>query len=327
MLVYIINKFYFLLQQDLCRLLAPHMTSRVIPINKKVLATLWLLGNIESFRGVVDRFDLSKSSLHNIVIEVCDALMDIRPHYIVWPTENQLPQLAHDFRIKSNMPGVIGAIDGTHIPIPGPTLYRASYFNKKDFPSMQLQGVCDSNLRFLHTHTGWPGSVHDARVFRTCALHTYLEAGNIPSEYHLLGDSAYALEKYMIVPYRDNGHLLPWQTNFNYVHSSTRVVIERAFGLLKGKFRRLKKLEMHIIDKIPLIITGACVLHNFILIKEHPDINVELQEFNMVPQNVEGLNAEPQPQDVEGEAEPRHQQRAAAVAKRDQLALQMARLM
>ncbi|KAG0716383.1 hypothetical protein GWK47_009835 [Chionoecetes opilio] len=34
--------------QELCRLLAPHLTTRILPVNKKVLATLWLLGNQES---------------------------------------------------------------------------------------------------------------------------------------------------------------------------------------------------------------------------------------------------------------------------------------
>ncbi|KAG0694717.1 hypothetical protein GWK47_027144 [Chionoecetes opilio] len=41
---------------ELCRLLAPHLTTRILPVNKKVLATLWLLGNQESFRGVGDGF-------------------------------------------------------------------------------------------------------------------------------------------------------------------------------------------------------------------------------------------------------------------------------
>ncbi|KAG0712150.1 hypothetical protein GWK47_019097 [Chionoecetes opilio] len=55
--------------EELCRLLAPHLTTRILPVNKKVLATLWLLGNQESFRGVGDRFDLSKSSFHKVLLE------------------------------------------------------------------------------------------------------------------------------------------------------------------------------------------------------------------------------------------------------------------
>ena len=46
----------------------------------------------------------------------------------------------------------------------------------------------------------------------------------------------------LLVPYQDNGHLTATRRWFNTVHSSNCCVIERAFGRLKGKFRRLKAL-------------------------------------------------------------------------------------
>ena len=63
-------------------------------------------------------------------------------------------------------------------------------------------------------------------------------------------------------PYRDNGHLTERQKNFNVVLSSTRVVIEQAFGLLKGRFRRLKYLDMSDLTLVSHVITTACILHN-----------------------------------------------------------------
>lgn len=68
-----------------------------------------------------------------------------------------------------------------------------------------------------------------------------------------------------MVPFRDNGHLSPLEILYNKVHSSTRVEVERSIGLLKGKFRRLKQLDIYCFDEIPYVITAACVLHNFIL--------------------------------------------------------------
>lgn len=302
----------FLTRQELCRLLAPHLAAKIIPVYKKVLATLWLLGNIESFRGVADRFDLGKSSLHRVVFQVCDALKAIRGNIIAWPTQDQLPQLANDFFRRTNMPGVIGAIDGTHIPIPGPSHDRHAYINRKGFPSIQLQAVCDAKLRFTDIQTGWPGSVHDARVFRNSPLYTLLENGNLPEEYHLLGDSAYTLQPYMLVPYRDNGHLLPWQAHFNHIHSTSRVVIERAFGLLKSKFRRLQKLEMIDVERIPLVISGACVMHNIILMKENLNLDLEIQQDLEVIEHEVGAYVA---------AREAH---AAAVQKRDEIAIGLA---
>lgn len=41
-----------------------------------------------------------------------------------------------------------------------------------------------------------------------------------------------------------------------------RQVVERAFALLKGRFRRLKYLHMSIDELMPYVILACCVLHN-----------------------------------------------------------------
>lgn len=81
--------------------------------------------------------------------------------------------------------------------------------------------------------------------------------------------------------------------------------IERAFGLLKCKFRRLQYLEMRLIEKIPLIIMACCVLHNYILLKEKIDVAIEDIEVE-----VEGDPHEAGP----------HQINQRAAHKRDMLA-------
>lgn len=54
-----------------------------------------------------------------------------------------------------------------------------------------------------------------------------------------------------------------------------RQVIERAFALLKGRFRRLKYLHMSCADLIPFVILSCCVLHN-ICLEDCPD---DLDDF------------------------------------------------
>jgi len=41
--------------------------------------------------------------------------------------------------------------------------------------------------------------------------------------------------------------------------------VERAFALLKGRFRRLKYLHMSMAELIPCVILACCVLHNLCL--------------------------------------------------------------
>ena len=175
---------------------------------------------------------------------------------IKWPSTAETDKLVCDY----NFPGGFAAVDGCHVPIKVPIQHADSYINRKSFASVVLQATCTKNLQFIDVSTGWPGSMHDARIYRKSKLHKLLNSGVIQRQYHVLGDSAYPLELNLMVPYRDNGHLSENQKKFN-----SRCSIERAFALFKGKFRRLKYLDINDLSAVPNIILAACTLHNFIL--------------------------------------------------------------
>jgi len=69
----------------------------------------------------------------------------------------------------------VGAVDGTHIRIVKPTQDQDSYINRKQYFSIHMQGVVDHKLKFLDVFIGYPGSVHDARVFRESHLYEHLQ--------------------------------------------------------------------------------------------------------------------------------------------------------
>ncbi|KAJ8938662.1 hypothetical protein NQ314_011401 [Rhamnusium bicolor] len=75
------------------------------------------------------------------------------------------------------------------------------------------------------------------------------------------------------MPYRDNGHLNGRQRRFNQRLNSQRAAIEMEFGLLKGKWRRLKYLNMLLAEKVPHVISACCILHNFLLKNRDEDNN------------------------------------------------------
>ena len=134
---------------------------------------------------------------------------------------------------------------------------------------MVLQATCDYELRITDAYTGWPGSVHDARVLKNSELFQKLQDNPesvCPGGSCLIGDAAYPLSETMITPFRRTG--VPFtaeQTNFNFKHSSTRMCIERTFGILKGRFRRLKFINVRKVDQACKIIIVACILHNICL--------------------------------------------------------------
>lgn len=110
-------------------------------------------------------------------------------------------------------------------------------------------------MRFIDAYAGWPGSVHDSRVFRNSPITAELE--KLPPNLHILGDSAYSLSNSLITPFREVGDLKEEDIRYNIIHSSTRSEIERAFALLKVKFRRLK--SMNSLDQNILDVIIACV--------------------------------------------------------------------
>lgn len=65
--------------------------------------------------------------------------------------------------------------------------------------------------------------------------------------------------------------------------SKCRSSIERAFGLLVGRFRRLKHLDMSRQDLMVQQIMAACVLHN-ICILYADDTNVQIEELSGIEQ-------------------------------------------
>ncbi|XP_028402149.1 putative nuclease HARBI1 [Dendronephthya gigantea] len=145
-----------------------------------------------------------------------------------------------------------------------------AYNCRKKFHALQLQMVCDNNMVLTDVLAGWPGSVHDSRVLRNSSL-CATAADKFPHDYHLLGDGGYPLRRWLMVPFRNNGHLPLNQVNFNRVLSSNRQIVERAVSLLKGRWRKLKYLDHLAVKLMVEIIMGACVLHNLCLVNDDFD--------------------------------------------------------
>ncbi|KAL6839536.1 hypothetical protein ACP4OV_030806 [Aristida adscensionis] len=168
----------------------------------------------------------------------------------------------------------IGAIDGTHIEVVVPRSMVVQYTGRHGYTSQNVMVVCDFDMRFTFVLAGWPGSVHDMRVFED-AMNKYGHKfpHPPPGKYYLV-DSGYANRPGFLAPYRGTKYHLPEfrvgpmprgkKELFNHRHSSLRNVIERAFGVLKMKWRILGKVPSYPIRKQSKIIIACMALHNFI---------------------------------------------------------------
>jgi len=106
------------------------------------------------------------------------------------------------------------------------------------------------------------------RLFKKSDLYTNINNSliNFYEDSHIIGDLVYKLSTYLIVGFKNTQKLNNREKNFNYKLSQCRVVIENVFGLLKGRFRRLKYLETIRLDLISLLIVSACILHNICIL-------------------------------------------------------------
>jgi hypothetical protein len=165
-------------------------------------------------------------------------LNEIYQDKIKWPSLNDVSKVEKEFKSLANFPGVIGAIDGCHIKIRAPSDHQKDYLDRNMNHTINLLAVCDANKKFLYVYSGFPGSAHDQRVFKHSPPGIKLEDDYISvcysNRYHIIGDSAFAIKQYIMVPYRDTGNLDAKQLNFNTKLSMTRRVIENTFGWLKG---------------------------------------------------------------------------------------------
>ena len=139
---------------------------RSISVEQRVAITLWCLATPAEYRTVAHLFGVARSSVCEIVHDTCQAIVFcLLRTYIKFPSGQQLESVIDAFQIKWGVPQCAGAIDGCHIPIAAPLNNHTDYYNRKVWYSMILQGVVDANYCFLDVFIGWPGSVHDARVF------------------------------------------------------------------------------------------------------------------------------------------------------------------
>ncbi|GFT92017.1 putative nuclease HARBI1 [Trichonephila clavipes] len=169
---------------------------------EKVLAAVrfFAFGNRQI--NVGDLHSISQPSTSRAITDVARALEELRPQYIYLPqTEDERMQISQKFYREFGFPGIYGALDCSLIKILSPGGSLAETFRcRKGFFALNVQTVSDPNLSIRNIVVRWPGSTHDSTVFDHSYLRAHVET-EVPSSYHLLGDSGYPLRSYLMTPF------------------------------------------------------------------------------------------------------------------------------
>ena len=235
-----------------------------------------------TFQLVVgDLFGVDRSTVCRILHRVTHAIASLRSKYVKWPTAaDELRDIMNSFFTASRMPGVIGAIDCTHVPIqsPGgddPEIYR----NRKGYFSINVQLTCDRTGYITDVVARWPGSVHDSTIFDHSHIRALLETTH--TDGYLVGDGGYPCRRYLLTPVTNP--VTRAEAAYNVAHITARNPIERVNGVLKRRFAALKYgLRLRLENILPVIV-ATVVLHNIavVLADEMPPDDEELETFMM----------------------------------------------
>lgn len=211
----------------------------------EVAIGLYALSSLENYARIAVIWGVSDASVvSNYVRRFVSAISSLESKYIKWPTGDRLQAVMAGFELISGLRGCVGALDGCHVEIQAPSKdeHPGDYNSYKKRYTMILQAVVDCDGLFIHASAGYPGSLGDITVFSRSTLPAKLETacdphGNDPRvPRFILGDGGYSLRSNVLVGFEyDTSD--PAERIFNNCVDTGRVVVENAFGRLKGRWR------------------------------------------------------------------------------------------
>ena len=195
-------------------------------------------------------------------------------------------------------------MDGKHIRIVQPSGSGAFYYNYKNYYSIVLMAVVDSNCEFIFVVVGKNGRLSDGGVLEHTEFMRRLNNGqlHLPENdetiknlnFAFVGDEAFALKNNFLKPYAQR-ELDHDKIIYNYRLSRARNVVENTFGILSARFRIFHTAINMKVENISYVVLGTCVLHNFLRRRSasYLTLNRSMQEGNFQSDVVEMDNLQP----------------------------------
>ncbi|CAI6346974.1 unnamed protein product [Macrosiphum euphorbiae] len=237
----------------------------------KVLLTLRYYATGSMLVVCGDFIGVHKSTASRIVKLVSHEIALLRPLFVHFPNnEMEIKQVKQDFYNIAKFPLVIGALDCTHVKIRSPGGDNAEmYRNRKSFFSINVQTICDANLKIQDIVARWPGSSHDSTIFNNSAIRGKFERGEMQNCL-LVADSGYAQRDFVMTLVGNPGSLIDPASGitaaavdkYNESLIRTRNTVERSYGVWKRRFPILATGINVKRTSSQSIIVATAVLHN-----------------------------------------------------------------
>lgn len=208
--------------------------------------------------GIGEELGVEQSTVSRTVSSVMSRIVEQAPQWIKFPTnENEVIHAKETWLDKYNFPTAVGVLDCTHVRIPKPQHHGDEYINRKGWPSINVQATCDARYMFTSVDIRWPGSVHDARIWRNCEVRQIMAR---TKDTVLIADQGYGIEPWLMTPFRNPQ--TDRERKFNKLLAKERVIIEQCFGQLKRRFPILGYVCRIKLENVPNMILACVILHN-----------------------------------------------------------------
>ena len=210
-------------------------------------------------------FDGSQSAARICLIKVCDALLSLKGQWIYMPSDAEQARTAQYCLDKFGLPGISMAVDGVHCyfadtprGVPAHINELKVFWGRKARYSINCQ-VIGNEQRICDIDVQWPGSTHDARIWKLSHAKQIIEE---QIEYKIAADSGYPISQVLVKPYSAPEVNENPRRTFNRKLSGLRTVMtEDIFGHWKKRFPILRNLRCHLELSQKIIVTTA-ILEN-----------------------------------------------------------------
>jgi len=123
-------------------------------------------GNEASLQRIGRAVGISKGALNECVMQASGAILKLQKQAIRWPDDEEQKRISGRISKARGFLHCVGLIDGMLFPLAfAPMLSGEDYFTRKGNYAVKGLIICDDTAKITWVEMGWPGSVHDNRVW------------------------------------------------------------------------------------------------------------------------------------------------------------------
>ncbi|TYJ51092.1 hypothetical protein B9479_008356, partial [Cryptococcus floricola] len=182
------------------------------PVQYQLAVALYRFGHCGSSAShfdVAEQFGVSEGTAENWTNRVISAILhDLEENALAWPEESERAVIADIFEDDLGLPGgCVGIADGCLFPfyLRPARVDAADFYSYKGAYGFNILCICGPDKRIRYHKCGYPGSVHDNRVYNASEFVQSPETMFCEGQY-ILADSAYPPSKHCVpIIKRDRG--------------------------------------------------------------------------------------------------------------------------